>query len=39
MQEASIDGMVAATRAPRDTVLSRKKYGFKRLRSALEVLA
>lgn len=39
MQEASIDGMVAVTRAPRDTVLSRKKYGFKRLRCALEALA
>lgn len=39
MHEASIDGMVAATRAPRDTVLSRKKYGFKRLRHALEALA
>ena len=39
MQEASIEGMVAVTRAPRDTVLSRKKYGFKRLRSALEALA
>jgi len=39
MHEAMIDGMVAATRAPRDTVLSRKKYGFKRLRGALEALA
>ena len=39
MQEASIEGMVAVTRAPRDTVLSRKKYGSKRLRSALEALA
>jgi RNA polymerase sigma factor (sigma-70 family) len=39
MQEASIEGMVEATRAPRDTVLSRKKYGFRRLRGALEALA
>jgi len=39
MQETSIEVMVAATQAPRDTVLSRKKYGFKRLRCALEALA
>lgn len=39
MHDASIEGMVAATKAPRDTVLSRKKYGLKRLRGALEALA
>lgn len=35
MDDASIEEMVAATRAPRDTVLSRKKYGLRRLRCAL----
>jgi RNA polymerase sigma factor (sigma-70 family) len=39
MDDASIEGMVAATRAPRDTVLSRKKYGLKKLRGALEAFA
>lgn len=31
----SIDAMVEITGAPRDTVLSRKKYGIKKLREAL----
>lgn len=39
MDDSSIEGMVAATQAPRDTVLSRKKYGFKKLRGALVALA
>lgn len=39
MDDASIEGMVAATQAPRDTVLSRKKYGFKKLRGTLEAFA
>lgn len=39
MDDASIEGMVAATCAPRDTVLSRKKYGFKKLRGTLEAFA
>jgi RNA polymerase sigma factor (sigma-70 family) len=39
MDETSIAHMVAATQAPRDTVLSRKKYGFRKLRQALECLA
>lgn len=39
MADASIEGMVAATSAPRDTVLSRKKYGFKKLRCSLEAFA
>jgi RNA polymerase sigma factor (sigma-70 family) len=39
MDDASIESMVAATRAPRDTVLSRKKYGLRKLRGSLEALA
>lgn len=35
MAGASIESMVAATGAPRDTVLSRKKYAFRHLKSAL----
>lgn len=36
---ASIEGMVRHSAAPRDTVLSRKKYAFARLRRALMPLA
>jgi len=36
MAGASIEAMAQATRAPRDTVLSRKKYGLRKLRSALQ---
>lgn len=35
MAEQSIEAMVAATGACRDTVLSRKKYGLRRLRTSL----
>jgi RNA polymerase sigma-70 factor (ECF subfamily) len=35
MSRASIEEMVAATAAPRDTVLSRKKYALRRLRGLL----
>jgi RNA polymerase sigma-70 factor, ECF subfamily len=38
LEQASIASMVAATGAPRDTVLSRKKYGFRKLRDALRPL-
>jgi hypothetical protein len=39
MADFSIEGMVAATSAPRDTVLSRKKYGFRKLRGSLDAYA
>ena len=35
----SIEAMAAQTRAPRDTVLSRKKYAMRRLRTTLAELA
>lgn len=35
MSGASIESMVRETGAPRDTVLSRKKYAFRRLRATL----
>lgn len=35
----SIEAMAARTRSPRDTVLSRKKYGMRRLRITLAELA
>lgn len=38
MQGATIKSMAAKTRAARDTVLSRKKYGLKKLRHALAEL-
>jgi RNA polymerase sigma factor (sigma-70 family) len=36
---ASIEGMAARAAAPRDTVLSRKKYAFARMRQTLAPLA
>jgi RNA polymerase sigma-70 factor (ECF subfamily) len=39
MAGCSIEAMAARTRAPRDTVLSRKKYAMRRLRVTLAELA